>query len=95
MNLIPFGEVLRDRVEISKRYKLIEIVNGIWRLTKKCRDNYDPESYVHYLKGDVEKPRRISEVKAEPKIDPIKKMTIQEELKSPEYQKLLDEIFNL
>jgi hypothetical protein len=95
MNLIPFGEVLRDRVEISKRYKLIEIVNGIWRLTKKCRDNYDPESYVHYLKGDVEKPRRISEVKPKPVVKPAKKMTIQEELKSPEYQKLLDEIFNL
>lgn len=99
MNLIPFGEVLRDRVEISKRYKLIELINGIWRLTKKCRDNYDPESYVHYLKGDVEKPRRISEVKAKPiakpVVKPVKKMTVQEELKSPGYQKLLDEIFNL
>jgi len=34
MNIIPFGIVRDERIEISKRYKLIEYVNGIWRLTE-------------------------------------------------------------
>ena len=62
MKLIPLGDIDRDRYEISKRYNLIENCNGIWRLTKKCKDNYDSESYIHYLRGNIEKPRRIAKI---------------------------------
>ena len=101
MNLIPFGEVDKERVDLSKRYNLIEVCNGIWRLTKKCKDNYDSESYVHYLKGDIEKPRRIT------KTDPVKetmekqvekqvvKLTPQQEMRTKEYQEAVDELFKL
>lgn len=97
MNIIPFGEIARDRYEISVKYKLIEKVGGIWRLTKKCKDNYDSESYVHYLKGDIEKPRRTT------KTDPVKetivkqveKLTPQQEIRTKEYQEAVDELFNL
>lgn len=97
MNLIPFGEVDKERVDLSKRYNLIEVCNGIWRLTKKCKDNYDSESYVHYLKGDIEKPRRIT------KTDPVKetiekqvvKLTPQQEMRSKEFQDAVDELFKL
>ena len=94
MNLIPFGEVDRERVDLSKRYKLIEMVNGIWRLTKKCRDNYDPESYVKYLRGTMEKPERTSK-QPTPVKKIVPKLTPQQEVRSPEYQKALDDIFNL
>ena len=97
MNLIPFGEVDKERVDLSKRYNLIEVCNGIWRLTKKCKDNYDSESYVHYLKGDIAKPRRIT------KTDPVKetiekqvvKLTPQQEMRSKEFQDAVDELFKL
>jgi len=100
MELIPFGEVARDRYDISKKYNLIEQIGGIWRLTDKCKKAYDSSSYVYYLQGKVEKPKRL-DLKQKPvkpasvKPTQVKKMTVQEELKSPEYQKLLDEIFNL
>lgn len=60
MKIIPFGEVEKDKLELSKKYKLIECVNGIWRLTKKCRDNYDYESYYNYLQGKIVVPKRIN-----------------------------------
>lgn len=59
MKIIPFGEIEKDRFELSKRYKLIECVNGIWRLTKKCKDHYDFESYYKYLQGKIVVPKRI------------------------------------
>ena len=58
MHLIPFGEVEDERYLISKKYGLIETVGQIWRLTQKCKDNYEEESYYYYLKGKVEKPTR-------------------------------------
>ena len=94
MNLIPFGDVDRERVEISKKYRLIEMVNGIWRLTTKCKDNYQSESYVKYLRGTVEKPERISSQL--PLIQKtVPKLTPQQEVRSPEYQRALDDIFKL
>jgi len=83
MNIVPFGEVAQDRYNISIKYKLIEKVAGIWRLTDKCKKNYDPTSYFYYLQGKIEKPKRI------------KKQTVQEELRSPEVQQVIDEILNL
>lgn len=59
MKIIPFGEVKKDRVELSQNYKLLECVNGIWRLTKKCTEHYDYESYYRYLKGEIEIPSRV------------------------------------
>lgn len=59
MKITPFGEVKKDRLELSKKYKLIEMVtNGFWRLTKKCRDNYDSQSYILYLRGELEQPSK-------------------------------------
>ena len=102
MELIPFGQVLDDRVEISKKYYLIEVVNGIWRLTQKCKDNYDQFSYFQYLKGKVEKPIRISEQTpkevskpqtktAEPKRD----YQIKSYHEDPETARLIDQIFEM
>jgi hypothetical protein len=85
MNLIPFGEVKKDRYDISVKYGLIEKVGGIWRLTAKCKENYDLEKYVYYLRGGAE-PERISKPT---------KMTVKEELKSPEVQKVIDEILEM
>lgn len=94
MNLIPFGEVERERVEVSKKYKLIEMVNGIWRLTTKCKDNYQPESYIKYLRGSLEKPTRISGVKLEVK-RPETRLTPQQEMRTKEYQDAVSELFKL
>lgn len=58
MNLIPFGEVESERVKLSKQYNLIEKTGGIWRLTAKCKSNYDPDSYVYYLRGNIDKPAK-------------------------------------
>lgn len=59
MKLIPFGEVQEDRYEVSIKYGLLEKVGGIWRLTAKCKKNYEPDSYVMYLLGKAEKPEKI------------------------------------
>lgn len=58
MKIVPFGEVLEDRLDLSKKYKLIEMTAGFWRLTKKCKDNYDSESYIYYLQGKIERPSK-------------------------------------
>lgn len=94
MNIIPFGEIVRDRYEISVKYKLLEKVNGIWRLTVKCKDNYQPESYIKYLRGSLEKPIRISQAKQEVK-RPETKLTPQQEMRTKEYQDAVSEIFKL
>ena len=58
MTYFPFGELKEDRVELSKRYGLFEMTNGFWRLTKKCKSNYELMSYVEYLQGKVERPSK-------------------------------------
>jgi len=58
MQLTPFGEILKDRYELSKKYGLIEKTGGIWRLTSKCKDNYDSIQYIYYLRGKIEKPKK-------------------------------------
>ena len=60
MKIIPFGEIIKDRFEIAKRYKLIEPINDIWRLTKKCKDNYISVSFHRYLRGNLEQPKKIT-----------------------------------
>lgn len=59
IEIIPFGEVLQERLELSKKYKLIEMVSGIWRLTTKCKKNYESISYIKYLRGSLEKPEKL------------------------------------
>lgn len=76
MYLVPFGEVKEDRFEISEKYNLIEQVNGIWRLTSKCKKNYNEMSYFRYLKGEIEKPTKPSEA-----YEPSKGAIIQDLLK--------------
>ena len=73
MKAVPFGEVRKERIEISKKYKLIEVVNGIWRLTQKCKNNYDYISYFSYLQGKVEIPKK--------KTDPQRRGTLNREKK--------------
>lgn len=55
VNIIPFGEVDLERFELSKEYKLIEQIAGFWRLTRKCKDNYNSEDYILFLQGKIEK----------------------------------------
>lgn len=103
MELIPFGQVLDDRVEISKKYYLIEQTGYIWRLTQKCKDNYDQLSYLKYLKGTVEKPIRISDptpkeiskpkIKTTPK--PKKDYQIKSYHEDLETARLIDSIFEM
>ena len=99
MKAIPFGEIEKDRLDLSVEYNLLEKVNGFWRLTAKCKNAYDSTSYVYYLQGKVEKPSRIDKQEVKPVVKQIAKQTVkltpQQEVKSPEYQKLLDDIFNL
>lgn len=60
IEIIPFGSVLRDRYELMKKYKLVDKVSGFSRMTEKARKNYDPISFIYYLRGEVEKPKRIT-----------------------------------
>lgn len=82
MILIPFGEVREDRVEISRKYNLIEKCGGIWRLTAKAKKHYDPDSYVYYLRGKIEKPSRLG-------------VSVEQQIKSSGAQKLIEEILTL
>jgi len=94
----PFAELIQERYELSKRYGLVECVNGIHRLTEKCRKNYDEMSYLKYLKGMREKPIKITDVKPKPqKKKPIKKQVKADpnEFKDPECQQIIDEILSL
>ncbi len=77
IRLVPFGEVLKDRVELSKRYELIEMVSGFWRLTKKCKKNYEPISYLMYLSGKRKEPEKLSKEKTKtvPKTTPKKQLS--------------------
>lgn len=81
------------------------MVGGIWRLTEKCKKNYNCDSYFYYLQGKVDKPTRIEptrvnmqEQKTAPKTTrqatPVaqRKLTPQEEMRTPEYQQLVDEL---
>lgn len=92
-NLIPFGKVYKDRIELSKKYNLIEQVvgAGIWRLTKKCTSNYDPVSFIYYLQGKTEKPKRVGNV---PKTT-RPQQSLQEEIKSTKHQQIINEILSL
>lgn len=94
----PLGELIQDRVDLSLKYKLFENKDGIHRLTDKCRKHYDEMSYLKYLKGMREKPVRITDVKPKPqKKKPIAKKVKNDpnEFRSPECQKIIDEILSL
>lgn len=86
IEIIPFGSVLRDRYELMKKYKLVDKVSGFSRMTEKARKNYDPISFIYYLQGRIEKPKRIDQKEktvAEPdhihfKNQPEKSKVIQE-----------------
>jgi len=57
IKITPFGEVDRERLEEAKKYKLVEMTAGFWRLTKKCKQHYDLFSYIEYLRGNIERDR--------------------------------------
>jgi hypothetical protein len=56
IKITPFGEIEKERLELSRKYNLAEMTAGFWRLTSKCKKNYDSISYIEYLQGKVEKP---------------------------------------
>ena len=62
MNIYPFGEIADDRYQICIDYKLIEEIKdtGIWKLSKKCRDNYNSKSFLDWMEGRRDKPVRES-----------------------------------
>ena len=59
MQIIPFGEVIEERFNTSKEHGLVEMCAGIWRMSARARDNYDPISFIKFLQGKVDKPDRI------------------------------------
>jgi hypothetical protein len=63
MQVIPFGNIIEDRLELSKKYDLIKCRGQVWLLTEKCRKHYDPSSYIKYLQGKLEKPAKKEEVR--------------------------------
>lgn len=69
MNMIPFGEVVQERVEEAVKYGLIEMVAGIWRITAKARKHYEPASYMRYLQGKITT-QEVEKIKATEKKDP-------------------------
>jgi len=58
MQVIPFGNVIEARMDLSKKYNLVQCRGQVWILTDKCRKHYDSISYIEYLRGKVEKPRK-------------------------------------
>lgn len=56
INLFPFGKILKDRFDLACKYNLLECVDGtdIWRLSQKCKDNYEEVSFHYYLEGKVD-----------------------------------------
>jgi hypothetical protein len=65
MQVIPFGNVIESRMDLSKKYDLIKCAGQVWLLTEKCRKHYDPISYIEYLQGKREKPKTKNEVESE------------------------------
>jgi hypothetical protein len=58
MQVIPFGNVIESRMDLSKKYNLVQCRGQVWILTDKCRKHYDSISYIEYLRGKVEKPSK-------------------------------------
>lgn len=56
INIKPYGQILKDRFDLSVKYKLLKEFQGMWLCTRKCLDNY--ENFGDYLKGRVEKPKK-------------------------------------
>ena len=74
MKVIPFGEVVKNRLDISKQCDLVKRVSNVWILTQKCRDNYDPISYIEYLRGKLDKPQK--KTAAVEKTEPVQKVQV-------------------
>jgi hypothetical protein len=62
MQVIPFGNVIEARMELSRKYSLIKCIGQVWILTEKCRKHYNSISYIEYLQGKLEKPAKKEEV---------------------------------
>jgi hypothetical protein len=59
LEIIPFGSVVEERFNTSKQHNLVEMCAGIWRMSSRARENYDPISFIKFLQGKVDKPDRI------------------------------------
>lgn len=98
----PLGQIQEDRYELSKRYGLVEFINGVHRITEKCRKNYDEIDYLKYLKGTIDQKqvkklsdKPIRKQTTKPKQPKKKVVNDPNEFRSPECQKLIDEILSL
>lgn len=56
----PYGRVVKDRFDLSVKYKLLKQSGDYWLKTKKCIDNY--QKFGEYLKGWIEKPVKGKQV---------------------------------
>jgi len=72
MEYFPLGDLKENRWQLSKKYDLVELVNGVHRLTEKCRKHYDQLSYIGYLRGDIDRPIRIDKKQKTRKTSPVK-----------------------
>lgn len=66
MNLFPFGEIEDNKYDTCIKYGLIERVSDteIWRLTQKCKANYEPITFIQWLENKREKPMRVNKKEA-------------------------------
>lgn len=66
MNIFPFGDIPEDKYKICIDYKLLERAGdtGIWRLTQKCKANYEPITFIQWLEGKRDKPMRVNKKEA-------------------------------
>jgi hypothetical protein len=63
MKVVPFGECSKESIEISRKFGLIECISGFWKLTNKNKKLFDSDSYYKYLRGEIEKPIRHTDMK--------------------------------
>ena len=58
MQIIPFGNVIEERLKLAEKYKLVTSRGKVWVLTDKCRNSFNSVSFLEYLRGEIEKPEK-------------------------------------
>lgn len=83
VKLIPFGEVLEERVKLARDHNLIEQKWSLTRMTERARKYYEPISFIEYLQGKVEHPQRLLEIFKQPGTDKETPQAKQNEIQAP------------
>lgn len=55
----PLGDCKEDRMEVALKFGLVRNNNNAYELTEKCRSNYQEDSFMKYLHGEIEKAERV------------------------------------